>query len=108
MAFLIWEVYGLLLDKLIHFGVILCTSVEGRESHNHLVCQDTQGPPIYRERVTLLGQDFWCQIVRSSTERCCFGISFENFSESEISETNVSILVHEDILRFQISVDDFL
>ena len=38
MTLLVWEIDGLLLDQLVHFGIILGTSVEGRESDNHLVC----------------------------------------------------------------------
>ena len=47
------EVDRLGLDELVHLLVVVVTCIERREAHNHLVGEDTDGPPVDRERVTL-------------------------------------------------------
>lgn len=106
VALLIWEVYGLLLDQLVHFGVILRARVEGWEPNNHLIGEDTEGPPIDWEGVTTLHEDLWSQVVWSTAEGVGLSVSFEHLGKSEISQTDVSILVHQDIFWLKISVDD--
>lgn len=49
MSLLVWEVHRLLLDQLVHLRIILGASVEGREADDHLVGEDSEGPPIDRE-----------------------------------------------------------
>ena len=46
MSLLIGEVNSLLLDQLKHLVIVLLTSVEGRETDNHFIGQDSECPPI--------------------------------------------------------------
>lgn len=41
------------LNKLVHLFVVVVSCIERWEAHNHLVGEDTDGPPVDRERVTL-------------------------------------------------------
>ena len=53
--------------------------------------------------------DLWGQVFRSSTES---GGGFtrvgEEFSKAEVSQLDVAIFINENILRFQVSVDDLV
>ena len=106
VALLVGEVDCLLLDELVHFRVILRAGVERRESDDHLVGQDSQGPPVHRERMAALDQNFWSQVVGSSTERISLSVALDDLSETEISQADIAILVHEDVLWLEITVDD--
>lgn len=106
MAFLVREVNRLLFNQLVHLRIILSSRVEGREPNNHFIGQDTQSPPVHWEGVAALNQDLWGQVVWSTAEGVGLCISFEHFGETEVSEADVSILVHQDVLRFKISIND--
>lgn len=106
VALRVREVDGLLLDQLVHFGIILRARVEGREPHNHLVSQNTEGPPVHGEGVAALDQDLGSQVVGGSAERERLRISFEHLRQPEVGQANVPVLVHQDIFRLQIAVDD--
>lgn len=108
MPLLIWEVDRLLLDQLVHFGIILRASVEGRETNDHLVCQNSESPPIDREGVTTFNQNLGRQVIGRATEGVGLGVSFEHLSEAEVSQADVAILVHQNVLRLQVTVDDVL
>jgi len=58
VAFRVREVDSTLLDHLVHLLVVVALSEEGWASNNHLVGKDTDGPPIDRERVTRVTQNF--------------------------------------------------
>lgn len=58
--------------------------------------------------MTLLNQDFGRQIVGGTAERVGLLSFIKYFCQPKISETNVAIVVHEDVLRLQVSVDNFL
>ena len=53
VTFWVWEVNRFLFDQLVHFRVIVVSRIEGRESNNHLIGQDSNSPPIHREGVSL-------------------------------------------------------
>ena len=96
----IWEEYWLSLDQIVHFLVIWASGVKWWETDDHFVCQDTKSPPIDRESMTFLFENFWGQVFRSSTERVSLLILLKNFGESEISEANVAVFSHQNVFRF--------
>ena len=59
VALRVGEVDSLLLNQLVHLRVILCASIEGRESDNHFVGQNAQCPPINWEGVAAFDQNLW-------------------------------------------------
>ena len=77
---LVREEDWLALDEIVHFLIIGVASVEGRETDDHLVGQDAESPPVYRERMAFLLQDFWCQVFGSTAERVGLLILFEDLS----------------------------
>lgn len=106
VALRVREVDGLLLDQLVHFRIILRARVERREPHNHLVSQNAEGPPVHGEGVAALDQDLGSQVVGGSAERERLRISFEHLRQPEVGQANVPVLVHQNIFRLQIAVDD--
>ena len=99
VALWVREVHRLLLDQLVHFRIILCARVERREPYNHLVSQNAQRPPVHRERVPALHQNLRSQVVRRPAERERLRISFQHLRQSEVSKANISVFVHQYILR---------
>ena len=108
MSLWIREVNRLFLDQIVHFVVVIAASIEGRETDNHLISEDTQSPPVYRETVSFLVQNFRGEILRSTAEGVGLGIILEDLSQTEVSQADVSVLVHQYVLRLQISVDNML
>ena len=108
MSLLVREVNSLLLNQLEHLVVVLLTSVERREANDHLVCQDTEGPPIDREGVTALYKNLWCEVVRRTAERICLLIPLDDLRKTEVSEANIAVFVHENVFWFEITIDDIL
>lgn len=54
--------------------------------------------------MTGIGDDFWWNVLRRSTE-CPGLVSWWNlFGEAQINQTNVSVVVDHQIFRFQITV----
>lgn len=104
----IWEEDWLRLDELVHLIVIRISCVEWRESYDHFVCQNTEGPPVDWERMPLLSQYFWSQILWCSAEGVSLLILLEDLGQSKVCQTDVAVFAHEDIFRLQISIDDLL
>ena len=98
VALRVREVDGLLLDQLVHFGIILRARVERREPYNHLVGQNSQRPPVDRERMPTLYQNLWSQVVGRAAERERLSISFQHLSQSEIGKANITVFIHQYIL----------
>ena len=106
MTLRIGEVNGLLFNKFVHLGVAVITCVEGRETNDHFIGEDADSPPIDREGVSRVLQNLGSKIIGSSTERERLCVWLQNFRETEISQANVTIFVHEDVLGLEITVDD--
>jgi len=98
MALRVWEVDWLLLDQLVHLRVVVVARVEGREAHDHLVGQDTHGPPVHWEGVSFFVQDLWRQVVWRSTEGVSLVASVQNLGKTKVGQADVAILVHQDVL----------
>lgn len=58
--------------------------------------------------MTFLVQDLGSEILWSAAEGEGLGIVRENLGETEICQANVAVLVHEDVLRLQVTIDDVL
>ena len=84
-------------------GVIV---VEGVDAGHHFVCQDAQGPPVDRFAVTLIKQNFWREVLWCAAQRIspCLAI----LGEAEVGELEVALRIDEDVLGFEISLDDVL
>ena len=82
--------------------------VEWREADDHLVSENTEGPPIDRETMAQLVNDFGRQILRRTAERLRLLVALENLGETEVGQRDVAILTHEDVLRLQITIDNLL
>lgn len=68
-----------------------------------------QTPPISDLVVPLTEQDLWCQILGRSTKRVGeFAFREIDFGESEIGDLDMPIGCKEDVLWFQVAVDDLL
>ena len=102
----IWEVDRFGLDKLIHLSVVAVACVERRETDNHLISQNADRPPVNWERMTFFNQNLGRQVVGCTTERECLGTCIQDFGKPEVCETNVPIVVHEDVFGLEVSVDD--
>ncbi len=51
-------------------------------------------------------QNFRGQVLCSATERKSFVLGLQEFSQTEISQTNVAIIVHQYIFWLQIAMHD--
>lgn len=104
----VWEEHWLRFNQLIHFIVVWLTRVEWWEPNDHLIGQDTKGPPVHRERVSNLLQDLWRQVLRCTTKRVSLLILLQNLREPEVCQANVSIFSHQYIFWLQIPINNFL
>ena len=102
------EVHRLRLDKLVHLGVTRLARVEWRESNNHFVGQDAEGPPVDGVRVADLLQDFRSEILRSTAEGVRLLVLSQNLGEAEIGKQKIAILVQQNILRLEIPINNLL
>lgn len=66
------------------------------------VDENTQSPPIYRRRVTLVLDHLWGEILGSSAERICLDGAIapvpQPLSESKIDELDMALAVQQKIL----------
>ena len=69
---------GLRLDQFIHLVVVLVARIEGREADDHLISEDAESPPIDREAVTNLVDNFGCQILRRTAERLSLLVTLQD------------------------------
>mmetsp|Transcript_4405 Transcript_4405/g.16062 ORF Transcript_4405/g.16062 Transcript_4405/m.16062 type:complete len:287 (-) Transcript_4405:489-1349(-) len=92
-------------QRLISFLCVLL--VKGRQPHQHLVDEDPQRPPVCLLPVPLVQQDLWCHVVgRPDHAECTIVPAVLILAVSEVSEADVALVVEQDVLRLQVSVDD--
>ena len=101
-----WGVPGLLpldLDVEIH----LLLGVEGSAPEQHLVCQDSQCPPVHREAVLLLSDNFWSDKVRSAAESLC-EVVWRNvlFAHPKVGQLDVAGAGEHHVVKLEVPVDD--
>ena len=81
--------------------------IEGIDSSMHFIDENSKSPPIDCFSVTLVENDFRCDILRGSTY--CEGSSFcEEFRKTKISKFKISVVSDEKIFGFKVSEDDIL
>ena len=108
MSLWVGEVDRLLFDQVVHLLIIVAARVERRESHDHLIRQNTQSPPVYWEAVTFFVENFRSKVLRSSTERVSLSVILKDLGKPKVSEADVPILIHEDVFWLQVSVNYML
>lgn len=82
---------------------------EGGSARRHLVHDNTEGPPVHCEAMTLHVKDLWRQILGSTAEtECLLVLLFQELSETEVRQTYVAPLVHQHILRLQVSMHNLI
>ena len=84
---------------------------EGRLARQHLVHEDTQGPPVHRLGVSptlenLRSQVLWGPAHGVAHSACAARRPGHGLSEPEVSEDCVTLGVEEDVLRLEVSVGD--
>mmetsp|Transcript_82673 Transcript_82673/g.256767 ORF Transcript_82673/g.256767 Transcript_82673/m.256767 type:complete len:219 (+) Transcript_82673:148-804(+) len=72
-------------------------------SHNHLVDEDAEGPPVYGLPVALVEQDLWGNVLGRAAE----GVRpmVDDLREAKVRELHVAVEVDENVLRLQVPVD---
>lgn len=98
---------GGVLDQVVHLVLVLV--VKGRDSYDHLVNKNSQCPPVQRVVMSRPDNHLWCQVLRGTAKRIriLLVIDVENFCEPEVGQHNVAVLVQQDVLRLEISVNNF-
>ena len=91
---------NLLIDR---HGIIV---VEGVDSCDHLIGENAERPPVDGLSVPLVQQDLGREILWGTAKS--IGSCLTIFGETEVSKLEVALTVDQDILRFQISVDNSL
>lgn len=88
---------------------ILVVTAEGRLTQEHLVDEDTKGPPVDCPSVSLLEQDLWCHELGRSTEGAS-GVAIPHvlLAQTVVGDLDVTVQSEEDIVKLQVSVDDAL
>ena len=82
-------------------------NVEGRAAGQHLVEQDPQSPPVYREPVVLRPEDLRRDVVRCPAE-CGGGVALADpfLAHPVVGKLDVTLVVKEDVVQLQISIND--
>lgn len=82
--------------------------VKGMMQSDHLIKDAAKRPNVWFLIVRLFLANFWRQVIRSSNcSFCTIVCVLKNSSNSKVSNLDFSILSHEYILSFQISVENF-
>jgi len=81
---------------------------ERRSPGHHFINKDPERPPVDCKAVAFHVQNFWRQILSSSTKRLGILIWLEELGQPEICQFNVSLLIHQNVFRFQIPVDNLI
>ena len=94
-----------MLNQVVH--LMLVWVVEWGNSNQHLINQDAQCPPIKGSIMSWPNNHLWRQVLRRPTERVwLFCFWFYNLGQTKVSKHDVAILIEQDILRLQVSVED--
>jgi len=110
------DVLGLLTDGLgVADGVVgdggeqllLVLTVKGGLADQHLVQQDTIGPPVHACPIGLVVDDLWCNVVRGPAERLCERpLPDALLAHPEVGDLDVALLVKHDVVQLEVPVDD--
>ena len=94
-----------MLNQVVH--LILVWVVKGRDTNNHLVDQDSKRPPVQcfvvsRPDDHLRGQVLW----RTAEGVGLLTILLHDLGQAKVSQHDVTIVVQQNVLRLEITVDD--
>lgn len=95
---------GLVQDLLVHLICVLV--VEGREAVDHLVEENTEGPPVNGFVVAVSGENLGREVLGCAAEGVGLFVLFHvELTQAEIAQGNVTVVVEENVLRLQVTVD---
>mmetsp|Transcript_60194 Transcript_60194/g.140679 ORF Transcript_60194/g.140679 Transcript_60194/m.140679 type:complete len:216 (+) Transcript_60194:440-1087(+) len=86
-------------------GRVFLGGIERRLPVYHLVDQNAQRPPVYRQAIGFLLDDLGSHVLRGSTHRVGLPVP-EVLGEAKVRELQVAGLMDQDVLRFQIPEND--
>lgn len=104
------EVNIVILNHVVHFlmGWRAVLDVERREADDHFISEDTKCPPVNWERMAFLLQHLRRNILGGSAEGISLLIKLDFLGNNEVRQLQVAVLCDHNILRLQISIDNFV
>lgn len=75
---------------------------------HHFVGQDSQRPPVGSLVVSSSFQNLGGQVLRSSAKGLGSLAISDNFGHTEVSQADISIIVHQDVFQLKVAVDEIL
>ena len=78
--------------------------IEWIDSSNHLVRQNSESPPVNWLAVTFIEEHLWGQILWGTAKSVGSGLAV--FGKSEVCQFQVALLINQNILWLQISVNN--
>lgn len=79
---------------------------EGWSTSRHLVQENAKGPPVDAKGVAPHIEDLGCKVLCRATKRIGLVFWLEELGEAEVGQTDIAIVVHQDVLRFQVTMND--
>ena len=104
MLFRVWEHDAASSDQ--NTKLVMTFVEEGWSASGHLIQQDSESPPIDAKAVSSHIENFRGEVLSSAAERVGLVAWLKELCKSKISQTDVAVVVHKDVFRFQISVHD--
>jgi len=92
-----------MLDQVVH--LVLIGVVEGRDPDNHLVDQDSEGPPIKSFVVSRADDHFRGEVLGRTAEGVrLLPVLLHDLCQPEVSQHDVAVVVEQDVFRLQVTV----
>lgn len=106
-ALQIGESDGALLDEVLHAVVVAME--ERSDANQQLVQKHSEGPPVHCVVMAVTNDHLWRKVLWCATERVRLVLlASKHFRESEISQQQIAVVVKQNILGFQIAIEDVL
>ena len=99
-----WELERLSLNVL--HQLVLITAEERRDSHQHLVDENSDGPIVNHAVIAALLEDFRCEVLGRATVSLRKLVVYQRACEAKVDNLDVPIRANHDILKFEVSVHD--
>ena len=81
---------------------------EGRPAHEQLVDEDAESVPVGSAAVPHVENDLRCDVLRRPTQGVGAIPSLQALDEAEVGQFDEPIILHQHVLRFQVSIDEVL
>ena len=79
--------------------------VEGWETSEHLVQEDSERPPVDHLRVTLTNQQLWRQVLWGTAEGVCLVlVRHVELAETKVTQGDVPAVVKQDVFWLQVTI----